>query len=327
MKRIFLPYVSFVMIAITTLLSGCIHTYPEPNREEDPTLVDLVIDIDFSSEWSHTTKANSNLPRRIIAVLTKNGKIAYRKDLLIESSEIPESGIIPVRFTIPDTDYNIAIWSDLVDPADKTPVGYDTENLSEIRMLHPHGLETSERDCLSFQSRLRTHPETSGKHTIERMTAVLTYPTGRFRIIASDYDSFIESHAEEIRKGENYRITVTIDSQIPELYDMLSGKPMQPADNVSFSKDLDIITVPGIEMAIASDWIFTTETPVSHSLTVTLTDQSGNPQVTTKVDSFPLEQGKITTISGNFLTRKSGGGISINDEWEGEIDIIIKDKE
>lgn len=105
---------------------------------------------------------------------------------------------------------------------------------------------------------------------------------------------------------------------------MLAGNPMQPTDNISFSKDLDIITVPGIEMVIASDWIFTPENPVSHSLTVTLTDSSGNPVVITKIDSFPLEQGKITTISGNFLTRKSGsGGISINDKWEGEIDIII----
>lgn len=305
-------------------LSGCIHTYPEPTGEKDPTLVDLIVEADISSEWGNLTDTKGGFSRRIIAVLTKNGKQSFRKDLILDAGNIPESKLIPIRFTIPDTDYDISIWCDLVNQDDETPLGYNTDNLSEIRMLHHHGIETSERDCLSFHSKLKTHTVGGESDNTEKMTARLSHPAGRFRIVAADYDSFIESHAEEIRKGGNYKIIIAIDSSIPEFYDMLAGNPMQPTDNISFSKDLDIITVPGIEMVIASDWIFTPENPVSHSLTVTLTDSSGNPVVITKIDSFPLEQGKITTISGNFLTRKSGsGGISINDKWEGEIDIII----
>lgn len=215
------------------------HSYiSRAHRRERSYTVDLIVEADISSEWGNLTDTKGGFSRRIIAVLTKNGKQSFRKDLILDAGNIPESKLIPIRFTIPDTDYDISIWCDLVNQDDETPLGYNTDNLSEIRMLHHHGIETSERDCLSFHSKLKTHTVGGESDNTEKMTARLSHPAGRFRIVAADYDSFIESHAEEIRKGGNYKIIIAIDSSIPEFYDMLAGNPMQPTDNISFSKTL-----------------------------------------------------------------------------------------
>lgn len=79
MRPIHLSYAFLLLITVMIPLSGCIHTYPEPTGEKDPTLVDLIVEADISSEWGNLTDTKGGFSRRIIAVLTKNGKQSFRK--------------------------------------------------------------------------------------------------------------------------------------------------------------------------------------------------------------------------------------------------------
>lgn len=314
-------------VALVMTCSGCIHTYPDIRTEpEDPTMADIIVEVSLSDipEWGNmsVTRTSYAPSRRIIIEILNDGNSVAREERTISSEEAKDSPIQTFPFTLKPDRYSLAVWTDLVNPSTGKPYGYRTSPLYDIRMLHAHGEHQPECEAAATLQDMDLS-DWKRDDNPRKVEADLFIPTGRFRLVADDYELFLQQNSEAIRKGEKYIIEVNYESTIPEAYSLLEDTPMRPTERVSFSHPLDIITIPGIEMEIAADWLFTTSSPLSHTVSVTLLNSARDVVSKTEKISFPLERGKITTIHGDFLTRYLSGGVSIDTEWDGETDIEI----
>lgn len=322
-----------ILITACLLLSGCIHTYPEPGRQEDPTLASVTIKIKPAYSWGNIfiTHSDENQPpsksprdpsKRIILEVVREGSVmAHLEKVIAPDDEEYESGEASFNLKIPPDDYKLAVWCDLLEPGSSKPFGYDASKLSDIRMLLKHGDSGDGHECLSYLGDLRLKATTIDE-TIE-IPINPTPPVGRFRIVADDYSDFLKQNEEAISMGATYYVEATYQSAIPGAFSVIEDSPMRPTDNVTFSRPLEIITIPGIEMGIASDWLFVSEGSDTHTVSLTLFNSAKAVVSKTVKITFQLERGKVTTIHGNFLSNYISGDFVIDNIWEGEEDIEL----
>ncbi len=320
---------------ILLLLTGCIHTYPTPEEAINPTEIDVELTVKFAEDWtdihalfsentSEATRAE-NWPRRLYMELTGNDGKKESITRVIEPQEIL-GGVytFTLPFKLKAQEYEIALWSDYLDPETLQPMGYDISHPDLIRELLPRGEETQRRMCLTAADKLDLTHLAGEWNATEKVNLTLTLPIARFRLVATDYEEFM-AHTEQNRKhGEKYYVSLSYDSEIPGGFSMLEGAAMDPVSGANFSTPLLALTIPGIEMSIASDWLFNPSARHTHTVSVSILNSAKAIVSQTVGINIPTERGKITTVSGKFLTNFITGGIQIDNIWAGEIIIEIE---
>lgn len=339
---IYLPYrcqsLSIIIVSLALFaamsLTGCIHTYPTPEESIDPTEIEVELTVEFADDWSdiHTslsedandaTRAES-WPRRLYIELTGNNGAKEKVTRVIEPQEISEGHytfILP--FKLRAEEYAIAAWSDYLEPETLEPMGYDISRPEVIRALLPYGEETQKRLCLTATDRLDLRHLAGKWEVTERTNLTLSLPVSRFRLVATDYEDFMAQTEQARRQGEKYYVTLTYDSDIPTAFSLSDNTAMDPTSGIEFTSPILLITVPGIEMSIASDWLFGPPGQCSHTVSISIFNSAKAVVSQTIGISIPTERGKITTVSGKFLTNFITGGIQIDNIWAGEIIIEL----
>ncbi len=319
-------------------LTGCIHTYPSAEVTVDPTEIDLALLLSFEDEWSDRevyitntdekqgikSTRGSQYPRRIYLELKeKSGKRhPFSKVMLPEEAH---DGLfrLELPFKLKAETYHITVWCDCLQPSSLEPAGYDISDINLIKSLVPHGEESDRRICLTASADIDLRHLSGQWNSKEEMTLPLVTPMARFRLIAVDYQDFLQQTEEARRKGERYTITVNYDSDIPAGYSLLDNNAIGPLSGVRFSSALPIITFPGVEMSIGSDWLFNPPGEYMHTITVTVLNSAQVIVSQTSGITFPLERGHVTSVKGKLLTNFITGGIQIDNVWAGEIIIEI----
>lgn len=334
MSRQFVHILTFLLFLSVSLFAGCIHTYPE-NGGFDPGLTYTALEIRLDNIWSHlaldydvATKSVATPHLRITAEITGGGQHGTSISAVVPYEDVENDiFVIPLSSPLPQTQYSLSLWCDFVSPDSQEPYGYDVSSPHEIRPLFGHGEFSFLHDCWSHTCKFDLKGDGHGDGSIAMIPIVPAFPSGRFRIVATDYEIFIAAHADEIRRGDTFMVVVEYNDEIPEAFNLYEGSPCRPEENVTFSTPLDIISIPGIEMAIAADRLFALDTPMDISLSITVFDSAKTVVAKTTGVSFPIERGKVTTISGDFLTNIISGGITIDTAWEGEITIDLQENQ
>lgn len=319
-----------VMACILVLPCSCIHTYPKPDRLTDPTEISVALMLNFSDEWGDlhgalraNERADGWLQRIYISLRDKNGS-ATGFTTTVSSEEIADG---QYRLELPSrlkaSKYFIAVWADYINPVTLQPIAYDISTPSLIRELIPRGEETDARRCLTALGEFDlTH--LSGKwDASEEVNLTLSSPMARIRLVADDYSDFLSQTAEARLRGEHYYVSVAYDSEIAGGFSLPDGIAMDPVGGCGFTADLPVISMPGIEMCIASDWLFNPSGRYVYTLTVSVFNSAKAMVSQTAGIPIEAERGKITTVSGKLLTNFISGGITIDNLWEGEIVIEI----
>lgn len=104
---------------------------------------------------------------------------------------------------------------------------------------------------------------------------------------------------------------------------MTCGQGLSPgyANEVEFNVPLDFSSASDGLLLIGFDWLFADDNVSDVSLTITMFDQYLVPVSRVSGIVVPLQKGRLTTVTGDFLTNEVGGSISIDTEWDGTIDI------
>lgn len=331
---------------ITILLSGCIHTYPTPEEAIDPTEIDVTLSLHFADIWldklvevPHRDTKNpspnaddtgaeisraENLPRRLYVEL--NGSDGMREQItrFITPEELTDGKYtLPLPFKLKAREYTIAAWTDYLHPGTLEPLAYDISTPYLVREILPRGTETDSRTALTAKGSCDLRHLAGKWGSTKEIEMTLTSPLCRVVLIADDYAAFMDYTKEARRKGEKYYIYVNYESDIPGAFSITDGEAMDPVSDVQFSSTLLLTNIPTQSMTIASDWLF--NPPQAHSHTVTIKVLNTAKALVSQISglTFPTEQGKITTVRGDFLTNFITGGIQIDNIWAGEIIIEI----
>lgn len=333
-------YLVIIIISTVFITTGCIHTYPTPENSVDPTVIKADLVFEFEEEWknieitaitdkdkarSDTQTRGENWPRRLWIKIRGQAGIHETLSLVIEPNEITDG---MYTFTLPfklKADlYHIEAWCDYLHPETLQPLGYDITNTDLIREVKKRGTETDERMCLSAIETIDFRPLAGKWDQTERIPIQLSTPMTRFRLIADDYSDFLVQTEEARRRGEKYYVILKYESDIPGGFSLSDGEAMDPVDGGEFSASLPIVTLPGITMPIASDWLFNPPQRHIHTVTINVLNSAKAIVSQAKGIQFPTERGKLTTVTGSFLTNFITGGIQIDNLWAGEIIIQIE---
>lgn len=120
---------------------------------------------------------------------------------------------------------------------------------------------------------------------------------------------------------EDYKVVFQYTSFVPNTYNLMLKKPVDAFLGYKFNATIS--PVNSEEARIGMDYILINGTESSVNLQVLLYSPKGELLSTSNPVKVPMVRGKITTIRGKFLTLQIDGGISLDTDFDGEINIVI----
>lgn len=323
--------VSIYIIFLVMALSSCVREFPGVNPDGsvgiDPTLVtvDMELDIDLSLEpfavLHHSRSESNEVMLRFIVEFTRDGKVVERVQTFTDPASVSSGNLkLPVSVKLHALEYNVAVWGDFVLGTGHDPLCYDASDLYDIACKTPYVGCIDERQCFRGVTSLDLRPWRNQWNASVTVPVEMSRPQAKYRIIASDVDEFLSRSAKTRagRRGYTMRFTYGI---MPWSYDLWSGAVAGYANEVEFNVPLDFSLASDGLLLIGFDWLFAGDNVSDVSLTITMFDQYLVPVSRVSGIVVPLQKGRLTTVTGDFLTNEVGGSISIDSEWGGTIDI------
>ena len=240
---------------------------------------------------------------------------------------------------IPEGDYTIMVWSELIEPESKDNSSrpfYNIDDFSAISYADDYRGNTDYRDAF------RGIGEVSLKSSTHVMEAVdchikMERPLAKYEIIATDFRQFLTKEilkqAASVPSNANinelitrvslndYRAEIAYSGFMPCEYNMTIDKPVDSKRGVKF--DSRIMHAEGEEASICFDYVMVNGTSASVSIQLSVYDPYGERISQTSAITVPLKRNHHTIMRGAYLMQQASGGIEIQPEFDGDHNIII----
>lgn len=331
--------IGFIALVLTIVLAGCVHDYPSMTEDGeegvDPTLVEVNTEVTLDLELvpleiitqknarSGTTKAATDYRRRFVIEAWRGGKPESRQVTVMEDAEEDGDGKItlPIRLKLHAVEYTLAVWTDYVKAGTDTDLYYDTKNLQRVACTAPYTGSTPYRDCLYGTTALDLRQYRDEWNAKVQIKVDMVRPLAKYELIATDVAEFLERTAQQRAQGESYTVTFSYSFYIPAVFDVLAGKPCESWPEISFTLPLALPEEGETLHTVGSDFIFANGGEASVLLTMEIRDSRGNRVSRVSGIEVPYRRGHLTTLKGAFLTSEMKGGVEIDTEWDGEVEI------
>lgn len=333
--------IRFIALVVATLFVSCVHDYPSMTEDGeegiDPTLVEVNTEVTLDLELvpleiitqknvrSRTTKADDGYRRRFIIEAWREGKLTARQVTVMDNAEEDgdEKITLPIHLKLHALDYTLAIWSDYVKAGTDTDLYYDTDNLQQVACTDPYTGSTPYRDCLYGTAALDLRQYRDEWNAKVQVKVDMVRPLAKYELIATDIAEFLGRTAQQRAQGESYTVTFSYSFYIPAVFDVLAGKPCESWPEISFTLPLALPEEGETLHTVGSDFIFANGGEASVLLTMEIRDSRGNRMSRVSGIDVPYRRGHLTTLKGAFLTSEMKGGVEIDTEWDGEVEIDI----
>lgn len=328
MKRLLYNIMCAVML--TLLQSACVREFPGVNPDGtvgvDPTLVsvDLDLAIDLSLEplvvLSHS-RYGSNVAMRFVVEFTRDGKVVERMERLVEPSAVSSGKVrLPLSVKLHALEYKVAVWGDYVTAPGYEPLCFDASYFYSVGCKRPYVGNMDDRQCFCGVTSLDLRPWRDRWNASVTAPVKLIRPQAKYRIIATDVDELL-SRSEKARAGKrDYTMKFRYEI-MPWSYDVWSGAVDGYESDVEFTLPIELPSASDGMVQIGFDWLFADDNINEVVLTLTLYDDNLIPVSHVAGIAVPLRRGRLTTVTGDFLTNEVGGAITIDREWDGTIEI------
>lgn len=336
-------YIGFIAFVLTIVLAGCIHDFPvtTPDGEEgiDPTLVEVNTEVTLDLELvpleiitqknarPETTKSRvgeqTDYRRRFIIEAWHEGKPESRQVTVADDAEEDSDGKItlPIHLKLHALDYTLVVWTDYVAAGTDTDLYYDTKDLQYVACTAPYTGSTPYRDCLYGTAALDLRQYRDEWNAKVQVKVDMVRPLAKYELIATDVAEFLGRTAQQRAQGESYTVTFSYSFYIPAVFDVLAGKPCESWPEISFTLPLALPEEGETFHTVGTDFIFANGGEASVLLTMEIRDSRGNRMSRVSGIDVPYRRGLLTTLKGAFLTSEMKGGVEIDTEWDGEVEI------
>ena len=326
---------------LTIVLAGCVHDYPgmtEDGEEGvDPTLVEVNTEVTLDLELvpleiitnkarSGTTKAASDYRRRFIIEAWRDGKPESRQVTVVDDAEEEDGDgkiSLPIRLKLHAVEYTLAVWMDYVAAGTDTDLYYNTEDLQYVACTDPYTGSTPYRDCLYGTTTLDLRQYREEWNAKVQIKVDMVRPLAKYELIATDVKDFLRKTKKQRADDETFTITFSYGFYLPTVFNVLSGKPADSRTGVTYTMPLTVPDDGTEECTVGSDFVFVNGAESFVSLSMEIRDSGGNVISRTTGLEVPYRRGHLTTVRARFLTNEMQGGVDIDDEFEGDIDIDL----
>ena len=337
--------IGFIALVLTIVLAGCVHDYPSMTEDGeegvDPTLVEVNTEVTLDLELvpleiitqknarSGTTKARAgeqtDYRRRFIIEAWREGKPESRQVTVMEDAEEGGDGKItlPIRLKLHAVEYTLAVWTDYVAAGTDTDLYYDTKDLQYVACTNPYTGSTDRRDCLYGTTALDLRQYRDEWNAKVQIKVDMVRPLAKYELIATDVKDFLRKAKKQRADDETFTITFSYGFYLPTVFNVLSGKPADSRTGIAYTIPLAVPDDGTEECRIGTDFVFVNGAESFVSLSMEIRDSGGNVISRTTGLEVPYRRGHLTTVRARFLTNEMQGGVDIDDEFEGDIDIDL----
>ena len=148
-------------------------------------------------------------------------------------------------------------------------------------------------------------------------------PVARYELVAKDVATFLNKLSTGGLKGESFTARVKYSDYLPTGYNLWDDVPknslMYMEYKVAFERPADGTK----ELILGFDYVLT-DAGETVSIPVELEILNEKNEVLARTAfRIPCERGKNTTVRGNFLTSDANGGIGIDPDYDGDLEVDL----
>lgn len=257
-----------------------------------------------------TRSGGAQYARRIVAdVYTTDGGLrVMRRETVTEAAP---GGTATIYLPLDEGTYDIRLWSDYAGADGGLPPFYDASDLQQVAVnTSPYTACTDCKDAAyAYVGDITVNGGTTEKAVTQER------PLAKYRIVTKDIDRYKE--LDGVPPLEELTVGVSYEGYFPSSFNVTTGKPNDAVEGVGYANTpvWQADAEGGAELA--SDWVLVNGAASSVRLTVTITSNDGTVVARTQGVEVPYRRGRLTTVSGNFLTSGyGGGGVDIDTDWD-----------
>lgn len=226
-------------------------------------------------------------------------------------------GVYTMDTEMTDGDYDVLIWADYTQSGSVADLYYNTVSLKATHII------ATDKQYVTDGDRREVF---YGKSTAtianadQQVGIAMERPLAKYSLIADDiarYRLLMKANPEKYPELSELNIMVNYEGYLPCGFNVGDGKPNHSETGYKYQNQLPTINADDQSVQVASDYVIVNGTESSVSVTVTVTDRSGKKISQVKGVEIRYRRGKITTVTGDFLTAGVvNPGINIDTDWE-----------
>ena len=351
MRKILYLIISYMPLL---LLTACdVHEWPEaPERVSFHLRLNYETEI---TEWHHSYDGSDVIEQgygRTYDNHLSSGKIRYviRAYPISKKQRAAENHIEEFVFTrnisdgydygvtldLPAGSYSIMVWSDLAG-SEGDSYFHDASNFGEIRLLEGHVGNTDYRDAFRGTGGIELISDII-EHDPDTLDIAMQRPLAKFELVTNDLKDFIEKetarqNALVSAEPASHEETKSIDVEkckvvfyyrgfMHNQFSIFSDKPVDSATGVMFESTAEQLT--DNEATLGFDYIFVNGSESAVTMQIGLYNEDGEQLSMTEAIEVPIKRNHHTIITGTFLMSEAMGGVTINPDFDGNHNVIIK---
>ena len=341
----------FGLLALPLLMTACtLHEEPELTADGelgvDPTLVnvELTLNLDLNlpeqgneEESSVRVSANTDYLHRFIVEVYLNRQPVARQ-VFVENITDRTHLSLPVDMQLHAREYQLVVWKDYVSA--ETPeedLHWNTQSLVPVipnRASHTGNTEYKDVFVGTTSLDLTAYADQWG--AVVEQDVTLQRPVARYELIATDVDKFLQRIADGEVSGERFTARIKYSGYLPVGYNVLDDVPKHSLMYMQYNTSFDVPEEGTDELRVGFDYVFVSnEGSASVPMEIEIVNEN-NVTVANSVLNVPLERGKNTVWTGEFLTGDDQGGqgggdepgededgIGIDSDYDDEIDFGV----
>ena len=285
--------------------------------------------------YTATRAGNEGKPLRCVAEVWQAGtenRVHRRTQLCTPQAD----GTYLAELSLMPGNYDLRLW------ADWDGGYYDADDLGAVTVLTDSYVangETGKKDAYYTTAPLQLSPEGRGPQTQSLpsgevggagadLVLALERPFAKYRLVATDVEAYLNliKSGEDLPAIGDLQVRVTYEGFFPTGFNVATGKP-----NDALNTGICYTSVPtvagGYDEAAArqvgADFVLTNGTESSVAVTIQMLDpRTGEAVATVPHVDIPCRRGRLTTVTGHFLTAgKTAGGVQVDTGWD---DVVIE---
>lgn len=319
------------------LLQGClVHEWPSP---PGTVQVRLILEYDTgmdTTEHGYGTRAVS-IPegsdiRYIVRAfpLVKGSKASQEcAGEFVFSADASMGYDTEMTLELPEGDYSIMVWSDLVDDGSTDDRHYNTEDFSSITLNgESHPGNTDERDAFRGIGEVTLVSDIT-ERLPDTLHIAMERPLAKYEFIADDLAEFIEKQSLMAMEQsgtksidlEEYRVIIYYVGFMPDTYSLFTDKPVDSSTGVFFETGLTQIS--DTEASLGFDYVFVNGQSSAVTVQIGIYGPGGGQVAMTDPIEVPISRSTHTVMRGGYLLSEASGGISLNPDFDGDHNLIL----
>ena len=362
------PYY-YLLIISGLFLCGCaVHQWPEP-KWTFPNTIHLQFESDFWL-WEHYYDPNTaqvveiypdsgvdaqhpgtsgkytcindfGTMRYVVRAFRPNDRYNSQHELVfMRDISSAQNYDCDFALNIPEGDYEVAVWADLVEDVNDVP-HYDASDFYSIELLSENykansdlrdayrGLEQVEIQQLWTRDESMKAPEPT--------QIIMRRPMAKFEFVTTDLSEFLDRETVRRRlstraRADEYVVLVSYSSYLPNKYNLFDDRTGDAARGVSFESQMTLTGESEASMGfdyviINAQNIISAQEPSDQvhgvEAQIYVFDMAGSLVAQSQKIMVPLRRNHHTILRGAFLSQMAQGGVEIDPSYDGDHNLFF----